>query len=230
MTLKPPAALVTSSSPLSQLPFSPNSFLLWGNCHSSSSCGAPMFWLNWMWSHSDGCSSPWSWNFPEWRKRRTHLLCWWVPIRVLSMGLLDPVCHWKHRVVIKQGSYVISISSRFQLNSSWICLTSGLWNGTRYEMRTSPDASVKFLSFSSSVTSPAKCSCCFFLSAFALALTPYLLSLLLMKCLYRKKLRTISWKLWPFFLHHCQSFWLSFCMDQSLSVCQTTGFETQTNR
>lgn len=136
-----------------------------------------------------------------------------------SMGLLGAVCQWKYRVVIKQGSYITSISSCFQLHSSWICLTSGLWNGTRYEMHTSPDTSVKFPSFNPSVTSPAKCSCCFFLSALASASTPYILSLFLNFSLHKHFIRTIPWKLWYFFLHCCLSFWL--CHLAWTSLCQS---------
>lgn len=140
------------------------------------------------------------------------------------MGLLGAVCQWKYRVVIKQGSYITSISSCFQLNSSWICLTSGLWNGTRYEMHTSPDTSVKFPSFNPSVTSPAKCSYCFFLSALASASTPYILSLFLNFSLHKHFIRTIPWKLWYFFPSSLSFFLaVSSCLDQSLSVCQATS-------
>lgn len=105
----------------------------------------------------------------EKQAHQLHLLCCWVQIQILSVGLLGPVCPTKDGVLIKWWSWVISISSWFQLNSSWICLTSGLWNGMRYKMQTSLNTTEKIHSFTPSATSSVKSSCCFSLSALASA-------------------------------------------------------------
>lgn len=151
---------------LQQPSFSASSFpwkLATAHSHGSVLCGTRTSWPSYMWSHSADCMQPLKLKCTGMgRSKLTTDICYAAKYKhKFFVWLLGPVCPTKDRVLIKWWSWVISISSCFQLNSSWICLTSGLWNVMRYRVQTSLNTTKKIYSFTPSATSPVKFSCCF---------------------------------------------------------------------